>query len=326
MLLSWAAIIAGLMLLVWSADRFVIGASATANNYGVSPLIIGMIIMGFGTSAPEMFVGATAAWNGNPNVAVGNAIGSNIANIALVLGIAALISPMVVRSQTMRREFPALFLITALAFVLMMDNRLSVIDGVILMSSTGLLLGWLYWLSQHARKADPLESEFADEVPTDMRTGVAIAWTLAGLVLLIASSQILVWGAVNVAKTFGISDLVIGLTIIAVGTSLPEVAVSISAAIKGEHDMVIGNIIGSCMFNLLAVLGLASIIEPATLTAAVLERDFPVMVVLTVALYIMSRGLRGKGMINRLEAAVLLSSYAGYMVWLYFSEISTPAV
>jgi cation:H+ antiporter len=237
----------------------------------------------------------------------------------------AMISPMVVQSQTMRREFPALFLITALTWVLVLDDRLDRLDGIILFSSTFILLGWLYWLSQHARKADPLESEFADEVPTDIRTGVAVFWTIAGLVLLIASSQILVWGAVNVARDFGISDLVIGLTIIAVGTSLPEVAVSISAAIKKEHDMVIGNIIGSNMFNLLTVLGLASMIEPADLSAVVLERDFPVMLALTVALFIMSRGKHGKGQINRIEASLLLSAYGGYLVWLYFSEISTPA-
>jgi cation:H+ antiporter len=321
MLLYWTAIIAGLVLLVWSADRFVIGASATAKNFGVPPLIIGMIIMGFGTSAPEMFVAATAAIGGNPNVAVGNAIGSNIANIALVLGLAAIITPMTVKSETLRREFPALIVVSGIALVLLLDRELSRLDGVILLLSTLGLLGWLYWLTQHSRKSDPLVTEFMGELPT-RKTAVAISWTLIGLVALIASSQILVWGAVHVAHAFGISDLVIGLTIIAVGTSLPEIAVSISAARKSEHDMVIGNILGSNMFNILTVLGIAAVIKPADIGEQVLSRDLPMMFILTLMLFIMARGVRGKGEINRLEAGLLLGSYGVYMLWLYFSEIS----
>lgn len=321
MLLSWTAIIVGLALLVWSADRFVIGASALANNFGVPPLIIGMIIMGFGTSAPEMFVSASAALQGNPGVAVGNAIGSNIANIALVLGMSALITPMTVQSQILRRELPALFVVMGLALVLMLDDILNRTDGIILMLGTVVLLGWLYWLSQHARTSDPLEAEFKGEILTGMGTPAASGWTLAGLVFLIVSSQMLVWGAVNVAHAFGISDLVIGLTIIAIGTSLPEIAVSISAAMKAEHDMVIGNIIGSNMFNILAVLGIAAVIKDTTLEYSVLHRDFPFMLGLTVALFFMARGLRGKGHISRLEAGFLLVSYAAYLLWLYLSEV-----
>lgn len=321
MLLSWTAIVAGLVLLVWSADRFVIGASAVANNFGVPALIIGMIIMGFGTSAPEMFVSASAALQGNPGVAVGNAIGSNIANIALVLGMAAIITPMTVQSQTLRRELPALFIVMGLGLALMWDGELSRGDGVILLLGTALLLAWLYWLSKHARTSDPLEAEIREELKIEgMATKTALLWTLAGLVLLIVSSQLLVWGAVNVAHALGISDLVIGLTIVAIGTSLPEIAVSISAAMKAEHDMVIGNIIGSNMFNLLAVLGIAATIKSAPLENSVLQRDYPFMIGLTIALFFMARGQHGKGHVSRLEAGILLASYVAYMVWLYLSE------
>ena len=322
MLLAWTAVIGGLVLLVWSADRFVIGASATANNLGVPPLIIGMIIMGFGTSAPELFISVVAALGDNSSLAVGNAIGSNIANIALVLGLAAVITPMTVQSRILRREFPALLIITLLTYALLLDGDLGRMDGLILFGGTFVLLGWMLWLTRQAKASDPMQQEIEEQLSRRMTTARALMWTLLGLVLLITSSRLLVWGAVDIAHAFGVSDLVIGLTIIAIGTSLPEAAVSIAAALKAEHDMVIGNIIGSNMFNLLTVLGIAGMIRATPLEATVLRRDFPVMLLLTLALFLMARGRHGSnGKINRLEGTLLILTYAGYLYWLFVSEI-----
>jgi len=324
MWLSWLAIVGGLVLLVWSADRFVMGAAAIAHNLGVSAIIIGMVIMGFGTSAPEMFVSGTASLSGNTGVAVGNAVGSNIANIALVLGLSALISPLVVESQTLKREFPVLILVSVLVLGLMLDGELSRLDGVILLTGTVILVAWMLWLAQKERSfGDPLEREFESELPHNMPTKLALFWTVLGLVVLIASAQMLVWGGVNIAKAFGVSDLVIGLTIVAVGTSLPEVAVSVTGAIKGEDDIAIGNVIGSNLFNLLAVLGIGSSIHAAPLPHEALFRDYATMLVLTIALFAMAYSFKSrKGHINRFEAGLLLSAYLGYMYWLYVSEIS----
>lgn len=323
MWLYWVAIIGGLALLVWSADRFVTGASAIAHNLGVSAIIIGMVIMGFGTSAPEMFVAGAASLGGSPGVAVGNAIGSNIANIALVLGISALISPLEVESQTLKREFPVLILVSGAVLWLMLDGELSRLDGLTLLAGTAVLVIWMLWLAQKERSfGDPLEREFESELPHDMPTKIAALWTALGLVLLLVSSQILVWGAVNIAQAFGVSDVVIGLTIIAIGTSLPEVAVSVTGSLKGEDDIAIGNIIGSNLFNLLAVLGVGSSIQAATLTEHVIYRDYMTMIGLTFALFVMAYGFKGKGHINRFEASLLLAAYLGYLGWLYVSEVS----
>ena len=323
MWLYWLTIAGGLVLLVWSADRFVVGASAIAHNLGVSAIIIGMVIMGFGTSAPEIFVAGAASISGNTGVAVGNAIGSNIANIALVLGISALASPLIIESQTLKREFPLLLLISFAVLGLMLDRELGRIDGLILLVGVLSMVLWMLWLARKERSfGDPLEREFESELPRDMSTPVAIFWTALGLVLLVTSAQMLVWGGVNVAKAFGISDLVIGLTIIAVGTSLPEIAVSVTGSLKGEDDIAIGNIIGSNMFNLLAVLGVGSTIHAAPLSDQVLFRDYATMLVLTVALFLMAYGFRGrKGKINRIEASLLLLAYAGYMGWLFMTEV-----
>ena len=309
--------------MVWSADRFVVGASAIAHNLGVSAIIIGMVIMGFGTSAPEIFVAGAASISGNTGVAVGNAIGSNIANVALVLGISALVSPLIIESQTLKREFPLLLVITVVVLGLMIDRELSQTDGIILLVGAFTMVGWMLWLAKKERSfGDPLEREFESELPKDMSTPVAMFWTVLGLALLVTSAEMLVWGSVNVAKAFGISDLVIGLTIIAIGTSLPEVAVSVTGSLKGEDDIAIGNIIGSNMFNLLAVLGVGSTIHAAPLGDQVLFRDYATMLVLTVALFFMAYGFRGKkGQINRIEASLLLLAYAGYMTWLYMTEV-----
>ncbi len=327
MLFNFTAIVAGFALLIWSADFFVTGASATARNLGVSPLIIGLTIVGFGTSAPEMLVASIAAYGGNPGLAVGNAIGSNITNIALVLGATAVIVPLTVHSSILKREYPLLIIATLLAIVLMaVDNSLGIIDGILMMLLLFVLMAWIVrqalqqrGCSNDTMEADPLISEFEEEIPADMPMRKALSLLFIGIILLLVSSKLLVWGAINVATAYGVSDLIIGLTIVAIGTSLPELAASIMSARKGEHDIALGNVIGSNVFNTLGVLGIAALIKPAELTAGVLSRDLPLMVTLTVIMFIMAFGRRGAGQITRIEGSILLLIFITYEVVLYFS-------
>lgn len=319
LLLSALAIGAGLALLVWGADRFVHGAAATARNLGVPPLIVGLTIVGFGTSAPEMLVSIVAAAQGNPALAVGNAVGSNITNIGLVLGATALTAPLRVRSGTLRREFPMAFLITLVTLLLMLDGALSRWDGIILLSGLGLMAYWMVTLGRRANRRDPLENEFEQEIPVGMSTTHALLWVVIGLALLLISSRALVWGAVNLAHAFGVSDLVIGLTVVAIGTSLPELAASVMSALKREPDIALGNVLGSNMFNMLAVIGFPALISPLRLDAALLERDMPIMIGLSIALFVMAYGFRGDGRITRWNGAILIAAYLGYLVLLYFT-------
>ena len=317
MLLSLLAVFSGFALLVYGADRFVHGAAALANNLGVSPLIIGLTVVGIGTSAPEILVSAMAALQGNPALGVGNAVGSNITNIALVLGTTAIISPLMVRSETLRREYPLMFAVMLVAYFLIIDGVLGFWDGIILVTGMFIVIGWM--ISMGLRKEhDPLEAEFESEIPK-ITTGIAIIWLILGMALLLGSSRMLVWGSVNIAHALGISDLVIGLTVVAIGTSLPELAASIVSALRREHDIAIGNVIGSNMFNLLAVLGLPGIIHPGPIDAEVITRDFPFMIGLSIALFIMAYGFRRQGRINRFEGGLLFTGYIAYMVTLYYS-------
>jgi cation:H+ antiporter len=318
-LLSIMTIIIGFGLLVWGAERFVHGAAAIANNFGVPPLIIGLTVVGIGTSAPEILISMVAAYEGNPALAVGNALGSNITNIALVLGITALVMPLTVKSETLRREYPIMFSVMLLALVLVMDGHLGQVDGLILISGLFLML---YWMIQTAKKQkrDPMEKEFEQEIP-EISTQKAFLWFFIGLVLLIISSRGLVWGSINIAKAAGISDLVIGLTIVAIGTSLPELAASIMSALKKEHDIAIGNIIGSNMFNMLVVFGIPGLMSPHIIDSAILDRDFPFMIGLSIALFIMAYGFKGEGRINRFEGSLLLGGYVTYMIVLYYTAI-----
>ena len=314
MLMAIGAIIAGLILLVWSADKFVEGSATTASHFGTPPLLIGMVVVGFGTSAPEMAVSALAASQGNPGLALGNAYGSNITNIALILGITALLAPIAVHSQVMRKELPILILVTGFAGWQLWDGDLSRMDAIGLMLAFVVLIGWSIY--QGLRQPDDaLAKEMTEEVHA-MPVRKAILWLVVGLLLLIVSSRILVWGAVDLATTFGISDLVIGLTIVAVGTSLPELASSIIAARKGEHDLALGNILGSNLFNTLAVVGIAGLIAPMPVAPEVLTRDFPVMAALTLVLFAMCYGFRGPGRVNRFEGSALLLAFVAYTVYL----------
>ena len=317
LVLSIVAVLGGFVLLVWGADRFVHGAAAFARNLGVSPLIIGLTIVGIGTSAPEILVSAVAAWQGNPALGVGNALGSNITNIALVLGITALILPLNVQSQTLNREYPVMFMIMLLALWLLSDGELERMDGIILLIGLVIMVIWMINLGKR-EKFDPLEAEFEQEIAF-ISTGKALFWLAVGMVILLASSRILVWGSVNIAQAMGISDLIIGLTIVAIGTSMPELAASVMSVLKKEPDIAIGNVIGSNMFNLLAVLGLPGLIQPHTLEPEILTRDFPWMIGLSIALFAMAYGFRGKGRINRVEGALLLISYITYLTVLYFN-------
>ncbi|EGN74632.1 K+dependent Na+ exchanger related-protein [Idiomarina sp. A28L] len=317
MLLASIAVIFGLVLLIWSADRFIEGAAVTAKHFGMSPLLIGMLIIGFGTSAPEMVVSAFAAAQGNPGLALGNAFGSNTANIGLVLGITALIAPITVQSSVLRKEMPILIAITLLAGWLILDNFISGWDALILLVVFFGVMGWS--IKQGLNGNDTLGLETDAEVSShQMPIARAIMWLFVGLFLLIASSRVLVWGAVEIAVAFGVSDLVIGLTIVAIGTSLPELASAIAAIRKNEHDLALGNIIGSNLFNTLAVVGIAGAIHPFAIDPEVLTRDYLVMGVFT--LLIVAFALRRKkakrpGRINRVEGGLFVAGYLGYLLW-----------
>jgi cation:H+ antiporter len=311
------AILAGFVLLLLSADRFVEGAAAAARQLGVSSLLIGVIIVGFGTSAPEMLVSALAALDGNPGLALGNALGSNIVNTGLILGVTALVAPIAVNSAIVRRELPLLLSTGGLAGLLLFDLSLSRFEGLILLAGFFGLVGWSVMTSLASRDdalGPEVERELAARV---MSLRQAIIWLVFGLALMIASSRILVWGAVEIASLLGISDLVVGLTIVALGTSLPELAASVIAARKNEPDIAIGNIVGSNMFNLLAVIGIAGVIEPMPeIVSEVIYRDWFTMMLMTVGLFAMAYGFRGPGRINRVEGALLLTAFLVYNAYL----------
>ena len=323
MALPLLMIVIGLIILVWSADIFVEGAAAAARSLGMSPLLIGMVVVGFGTSAPELSVSALSALQGNPGIALGNAYGSNITNIALILGSMALISPIVVHSQVIRKELPILFVVTVFALVQIYDGQLSQFDGFLELALLAVVMGWMMRQSSN-QPHDVLEDEMEDELDEHaMSTSQAFIWLIGGLVLLVISSRMLVWGAVSIAHDLGVSDLVIGLTIVAIGTSLPELASSIVAARKGEDDLAIGNIIGSNLFNTLGVVGLAGSIQPMSIPSEILHRDWPLMALLTLALFALGYNRNGgNGSISRLEGGALLAVYVGYTLYLINTVVS----
>lgn len=323
MLMAILAVVGGLALLVWSADRFIDGAAATARYAGMPPLLIGMVIIGFGTSAPEMVVSAFASIQGNPNLALGNGYGSNIANIALILGITALLSPIAVHSQILRKELPVLMAFTLLAGYQLLDGRISRMEAVVLLGVFFLMMGWSIMQGMRQR-GDALGSDVEHDMEgeTQMTLRQGILWLVVGLVLLVVSSRVLVWGAVDIASAMGVSDLVIGLTVVAIGTSLPELASSIIAVRKNEHDLALGNVIGSNMFNTLAVVGIAGSIQPMSVSPEALYRDWVVMAALTASLFVLGYGFRGQGRINRLEGGLLLSVFIGYTGYLVYGVLN----
>lgn len=321
MLLDIFAILVGFALLIWSADLFVDGASAIAKNMDVSPLLIGLVIVGFGTSAPEMLVAVFASAGGSPGLAIGNALGSNITNIALVLGVTTLLVPLHVHSGILKREMPVLMGIMLVILVMFIDGTLSRIDGLIL--AVGLVLV-MTWLGKQALKetTDPLSDEFEEELPV-IATPKAGMMLAVGLLILLGSSKLLVWGATNIAIELGISDLIIGLTIVAIGTSLPELAATIMSAYKKEHDIALGNIIGSNIFNMLGVLAFPALIAPGALPEGVLTRDLPWTIGLTLLLFMLAFGFKSAGYLSRFKGAIFLGCFIAYEVVLYLSAIAS---
>lgn len=309
------ALLVGFVVLAWSADRFIVGASNIARSLNVSPLIIGITVVGFGTSAPEILVSAMAALQNTPGIAVGNAIGSNITNIALVVGFTAVVIPIAVRPQIIKREMPMLFIIMGICLFFFWDLKLTLLEGIIFLALQVAVLAWAVHISR--KEKDHSAEELAEDQAT-MPLGKAIFWLIVGLILLLGSSKLLVWGAVGIAELFGVPDLVIGLTIVALGTSLPELAASITSVRKNHPDIAIGNILGSNIFNILSVLGTASVITPITLEPIVLYRDYSIMAVLTILLLIFSyRFGKKSGTINRLEGLGFLCVYCGYQALLF---------
>jgi len=326
-MLAIAAVIIGIVLLVFSADKFVDGAAAAAKRAGLPPLLIGMLVIGFGSSMPEMVISGLSASQGNSGLALGNAFGSNITNIALILGLTAAISPIRVESSILRRELPLLAFVTLTAAALLyVDGALSRTDGWLLIGLFVVIMAW----SIHAgvnNKTDHLAVMVEQELQAPMSMARAITYVVFGLILLVISSQILVWGGVEIARALGISDLIIGLTVVAVGTSLPELAASITAVRKNEHDLALGNIIGSNLFNTSIVIGITGTIGPTILEPGILSRDLPVLGILTAALFLMGYAFRERtaGIISRLEGVLLLIAYLIYNAGLVLAVINTKS-
>ena len=316
MLEASIAILVGLPLLLWSAERFVGGAAAVANHFGMSPLLIGMLIIGFGTSAPEIIVSLIAALEGSSGIALGNAYGSNIANIALILGLTAMISPIAVKSNIIKKELPIMLGFILFGAYQVLDLEISYDDAYALIGLFVFLISWSIWNGLKS-KSDSLGGEYEEELSAGEKSlKVNVIWLLVGLVVLIGSSKLLVWGAVDIAQYFGVSDTIIGLTIVAIGTSLPELASSLVAVKKGEHDLALGNVIGSNMFNTLAVVGIAGMIQPMQISAEFLYRDVLIMVVASIALFVFCIGLKGPGRLNRLEGSAFFIGYCAYTYFL----------
>jgi cation:H+ antiporter len=309
--------LAWLVVLSIAADRFVFGASALAKNIGVSPMIIGLTIVAMGSSAPEIMVAATASLNGNTDTAVGNAIGSNITNIALVLGLTALLKPLSIASSTLRKEMPIVLAVSLLALYFLSDYLLLRIEGIILIVLFFVVIGGLTWMSFNMEQGDPLQPETEDEIPSNVPTSKAITWLVVGIILLPLSAHFMVNSAEIIARHFGLSELVIGLTVIAIGTSLPELAASIAGVLKGEDDLALGNIIGSNIFNILAVLAMPGLISPGAVDVSAATRDIYVMLGLTLMLILFSFKLKGTRRINRFEGATLIGCFLAYQYLLF---------
>ena len=313
--------VAGLVLLILGAERFVHGAAATARNFGIAPLLIGLTVVAFATSAPEVLVSVVAASRGEPGLAIGNAIGSNIVNIGLVLGMTAIVRPIKLESATLRREMPALLAVTLLTVSLFLDARLTHIDGYVMLTGLVIVMIWLARLGSRSAANDPIKKDFEAEIPDDVSMKLAVLWVAVGLGTLLLGAEWLVTGAIGIAHTLGVSEVVIGITIVAFGTSLPELAVSLISVLKGEYGLAIGNIVGSNIFNLLAVIGIAAAIEPMTLHPSVLSLHIFVMVAFTLVLFAMTYDYDGKARLSRLEGVALLAAFIAYDSYVIMQNI-----
>ncbi|MBB3329988.1 cation:H+ antiporter [Halomonas campaniensis] len=317
MLVPLIVVLLGLVALLWSAERFVGAAAATAHRAGMSTLLVGMTIVALGTSAPEIVVSVMASLDGIPDLAIGNALGSNIANIGLVLGVTALVAPIPVRFSLVRRELPLLLGATGLAGYALANGVLGRFDALFLLLLLVFSLWWLF------RADTPDAPEAGAEVGTipDMRLARALLWLVATLAVMVAGSRALVWGASELARGLGVSELAIGLSVVAIGTSLPELAACVASALKRHHDIAIGNVIGSNLFNLLAVLPVPGLLAPGVTDPASASRDYPVMLLLTLALGMLLLWYR-RGRLGRLPGMLLLLAYLGYLGWLGLASIS----
>ncbi len=321
MLVNILLLIAGLALLMWGADRFVHGAAAAARNLGIAPLLIGLTVVAFATSAPEILVSVVAAIEKQPGLAIGNAIGSNIVNIGLVLGITAMIRPIEIESATLRREMPALLAVSLLTVSLFLDTYLSRMDGIVMLTGLVIVMVWLVRLGTRSAANDPISRDFEAEIPTDVRMSMALIWLVVGLGTLLVGAELLVNGAIGIATELGISEVVIGILLVALGTSLPELAVSLASALKGEYGLAIGNIVGSNIFNLLAVIGIAATIEPSALPPTVLSLHIFVMVAFTLVLFAMTYDYDERSELSRLEGAALLAAFIAYDSYVVMQNI-----
>ena len=323
-MLMWLTVLSflvGCFLLAWSADRFVVGSSHVARNFGVSPLVVGIVLVGFATSLPEFLVSVMAVWHGQMGIALGNALGSYTINITLVLGVTALVFPLVVRTQLLKREFPLLVASFFLVYVLLADGYLGVRDGVLMLIGFCGLLGtllYMAWKYRHQQDDALVEACVARTATAAMSSVRAVFWVVLGFVLLLVSARVLVLSATFIAKAFGMSDLVIGLTIVAVGTSLPELAASVASVLRGEHDIALGNVLGSNMLGVLAVTSVPGMLSPGPIPSGVLHRDLPIMAVATVLLLaVCFPKIKGAYRIHRWKGAVLLGYFVLYLGMLY---------
>jgi cation:H+ antiporter len=324
MLSSILLVVAGLVLLIWGADRFVHGAAATARNLGVAPLLIGLTIVGFATSAPEILVSVLASLKGQPGLAFGNAIGSNIVNIGLVLGVVAIIRPIQMRSATLRREMPALLAVTLLTVSLFLDAFLSRIDGIVMLTGLVIVLIWLTRIGIRSAPSDPIQGEYDAEIPKNVKMSSAIIWLIVGLASLLIGAHLLVKGSISIAEYYQVSDVVIGILLVAMGTSLPELAVSLVSALRGEYGLAIGNIVGSNIFNLLGVIGVAATIAPIGVQQSVLSLHIFVMVAFTLVLFAMTYDYDGKSELSRIEGAALLAAFIAYDAYVVMQNVRIP--
>lgn len=325
LILPLIALLIGLALLVWSSDLFIDGAASTAVHLNISPLIIGVVVLGFGTSAPEILVSILASLDNSPGLAIGNVVGSNIANIGLVLGVTAMISPIIIKSSLLKREFPIVLGISIIGILLMLDQDLDLFDGIVLLVLLVLVMFWMIRMNKKMDPSDPLAEETIDEVAEMAQLSMkkSLGFLVIGLVILMASAKMMVWGAVEIAEFFQVPDVIIGLTIVAIGTSLPELAAAITAAKKGEADLMIGNILGSNLFNLLAVMSMPAILAPSVIEHTTLMIDYPIMLALTIAMLLVALPRKGKAVITKFEGSVLLLSFIGYMILLYFRTVAS---
>ncbi len=322
---TYIELIVGLVLLIWGADRFVHGAASAARNMGIAPLLIGLTVVAFATSAPEILVSVIASIRGEPGLAIGNAIGSNIVNIGLVLGCVAIIRPIQLRSATLRREMPALLAVSLLTVSLFLDQHLSRVDGLVMLTGLVIVMIWLARLGLRSSTDDPIKREFEAEIPSHVSNKAAIAWFIVGLVALLVGADLLVDGAMKVANYYKVDQVVIGIMLVALGTSLPELAVSLVSALKGEYGLAIGNIVGSNIFNLLAVIGIAATIAPIDFEPIVLSLHIFVMVAFTLALFAMTYDYDGKSELSRIEGIALLVAFLAYDAYVASQNIHLPS-